>query len=63
MVQIFPNTDSLLRLMGAVTMEYGDEQIKKQRIFTAEKLREIENSIYVEFSNIATKQKEEMSAA
>ncbi len=62
-VQIFPNTDSLLRLMGAVTMEYGDEQIKKQRIFTAEKLREIENSIYVEFSNIATKQKEEMSAA
>lgn len=62
-VQIFPNTDSLLRLMGAVTMEYGDEQIKKQRIFTAEKLREIENAIYVEFSNIATKQKEEMSAA
>lgn len=62
-VQIFPNTDSLLRLMGAVTMEYGDDQIKKQRIFTAEKLREIENSIYVEFSNIATKQKEEMSAA
>lgn len=62
-IQIFPNTDSLLRLMGAVTMEYGDDQIKKQRIFTAEKLREIENSIYAEFSNIATKQKEEMSAA
>lgn len=62
-IQIFPNTDSLLRLMGAVTMEYGDDQIKMQRIFTAEKLREIENSIYAEFSNIATKQKEEMSAA
>lgn len=62
-IQIFPNTDSLLRLMGAVTMEYGDDQIKMQRLFTAEKLREIENAIYIEFSNIATKQKEEMPAA
>lgn len=62
-IQIFPNKDSLLRLMGAVTMEYSDDQIKMQRIFTVEKLREIENAIYLEFSNIAMKQNKRMSAA
>lgn len=62
-IQIFPNRESVLRLMGAVAIEYSDEQKEKQRVFTAEKLREIENAVYIEFSKIAERQLKKMPAA
>ena len=55
-IQIFPNADSVMRLMGAVAIEYSDDQKGRERIFAPEKLKEIEDKIYVEFSNIAKQQ-------
>lgn len=44
-IQIFPNAASVLRLMGAVTMEYSDHQTSKQRIFAEAKFAEIRSDV------------------
>ena len=55
-IQIFPNKASVLRLMGAVTLEYSDRQIVVSRIFTEEKYAKIRNTVSAEYRQIAARQ-------
>ena len=55
-IQVFPNADSVMRLMGTVTMEYSEAQSTVQRIFCEEKLEEIREVITEEYQAIAKKQ-------
>ena len=62
-IQVFPNMESVLRLMGAVTIEYGDSQLGKQRLFTEQKYEAISESINESFRNIAQEQVKLLEAA
>lgn len=55
-IQIFPNKASVLRLMGAVTLEYSDRQIVVSRIFTKEKYAKIRSTVSAEYRQIAARQ-------
>lgn len=44
-IMIFPNSASVLRLMGAVTIEYNEVQSAKHRIFSERKFKEIKSQI------------------
>lgn len=55
-IGVFPNSASVLRLMGSVTMEYSDSQSSKQRIFTEKKLEAMKEIIHKEFCSIAERQ-------
>lgn len=55
-IQIFPNKASVLRLMGAVTLEYSDRQIKVPRIFAEEKYAKIRSTVSAEYRQIAARQ-------
>ena len=62
-IQIFPNMESVLRLMGAVTIEYSDSQSGKQRLFTEKKYAEISETINGSFREIAQEQIKLLEAA
>lgn len=54
-IQIFPNAASVLRLMGAVTMEYSEAQSAKQRIFTEDKYKALcsaSSSVFLEIAQM-----------
>ena len=55
-IQVFPNTASVLRLMGAVTLEHSEQQSTIQRMFSEKKYAEIRNGMYEEFRQIAARQ-------
>lgn len=55
-IGVFPNRTSVLRLMGAVTIEYSDAQSAKQRLFTESKHEELKENVYREFRDIAKRQ-------
>ena len=55
-IQIFPNRESVLRLMGAVTMEQSDAMLIKQRLFSQMRYEELLEDISMEFKSIAVKQ-------
>lgn len=44
-IMVFPNTASVLRLMGAVTIEYGEAQSSVQRIFAENKFQAIRPAV------------------
>lgn len=62
-IQVFPNKESVLRLMGAVTIEYSDIQSSKQRLFKEEKYEEIKEDISSKFADIAKTQVALLKAA
>jgi len=55
-IQVFPNSASVLRLMGAVTMEYSESQSTKQRIFAESKFEEIKDPMIINFEKTAERQ-------
>lgn len=62
-IQIFPNADSVLRLMGAVTIEYNDFQSGYQRTFSERRYRAMESEITKKLSTIAERQRHDLLAA
>lgn len=62
-IQVFPNMDSVLRLMGAVTIEYSDSQSSKQRLFTEMKYDSISEEMSRSFQDIAKEQVKVLEAA
>ena len=62
-IQIFPNTESVLRLMGAVTIEYSDSQSSFQRMYSEQRYRSMEPLITKEFLEIAERQHHEILVA
>lgn len=61
-IQIFPNAASVLRLMGAVAIEYNSTIQAKQKLFSEERMNTIRETLYLEFSKIAEKQKSLLAA-
>lgn len=55
-IQVFPNKASVLRLMGAVTMEYSEAQGEKNRIYLAHNFQQIRERITKEYKEIAKRQ-------
>ncbi len=62
-IQVFPNPASVLRLMGAVTMEYSEEQSSRQRIFSEDKFRAIRLAVTEHLISVARSQVSLLSAA
>lgn len=62
-IQIFPNTASVLRLMGAVTLEHSERQSTVQRIFSEQKFAEIRHRMVEELRQIAARQVALLKAA
>ena len=55
-IQIFPNAESVLRLMGAVTIEYSEGQSSLQRVYSEKRYRAMEPLITKELLIIAERQ-------
>ena len=55
-VQVFPDGKSVLRLMGAVALEYSDRENSRERIFSEKNFSMIRNDISKTLSNIAKEQ-------
>ena len=55
-IQVFPNTASVLRLMGAVTMEYSEGQSTKQRIFAESKFEYLRGPMTIYLEKTAERQ-------
>lgn len=55
-IQVFPNAASVLRLMGAVTIEYSDRQSTMQRIFAERTFMEIREKLSSECKVTAQRQ-------
>lgn len=62
-IQVFPNAASVLRLMGAVTIEYSEQQSMRQRIFAEKKFEEIRKDLKMKFELIAEQQRMLLKAA
>ena len=62
-IQIFPNTASVLRLMGTVTLEYGEIQSTKERIFAENKFEAIRPALTDTLTKIASVQVSLLKAA
>lgn len=62
-IQVFPNAKSIWRLMGAVTMEYNNEQIKRSRLYSEERYKSIEAEINKKMLETANRQHQDMLVA
>lgn len=62
-IQVFPNPDSIFRLMGAVTMEYHNAQNAKTKIYSEERYKTIESEMNSRLKEIAVRQHLELEAA
>lgn len=62
-VQIFPDAGSVLRLMGAVAMEYNDHLSMKARIFSEKTYNRFKAEIFPEVRKIAASQQALLDAA
>ena len=62
-IQVFPNADSVFRLMGALAMEYHNGETAKQRLYSEERYTAIDKEIGNQMKDIATRQIMELQAA
>jgi transposase-like protein len=62
-IQIFPNADSVQRLMGAVTMEYSEHQSSIHRLYSEKRYLDMEPVITQAFSDVAERHRHEVEAA
>ena len=62
-IQIFPNAASILRLMGAVAIEYNDQMSIKQRVFTENTFNRIKVEVIPKLKDIASTQQALLDAA
>ena len=62
-VQVFPDADSVLRLMGAVAMEYNDQLSMKTRIFSEKTYIRFKAEIFPKVKEIAANQQALLDAA
>lgn len=62
-IGVFPNADSLLRLMGAVTIEYSDTESAIQKLYTAKRFETIRAEITEKLTAIGKQQEELLNAA
>ena len=62
-VQVFPDADSVLRLMGAVAMEYNDQLSMKSRMFSEKTYLWFKAEIFPKVKEIAAKQQALLDAA
>ena len=62
-IQIFPNAASVLRLMGAVAIEYNDQISMKQRLFTGNTFNRIKLEVLPKLKDIASTQQALLDAA
>ena len=62
-IQIFPNAASILRLMGAVAIEYNDQMSMKQRLFTRNTFNRIRIEVIPRLKEIASTQQALLDAA
>ena len=62
-IQIFPNTASILRLMGAVAIEYNDQMSVKQRVFAEKTFARIRVELIPKLKEIASVQQALLDAA
>ena len=62
-VQVFPDEDSVLRLMGAVAMEYNDQLSMKSRMFAEKTYLWFKAEIFPKVKEIAAKQQALLDAA
>ena len=62
-IQIFPNAASVLRLMGAVAIEYNDQLSMRQRLFTGNTFNRIKAEVIPKLKDIASTQQALLDAA
>jgi transposase-like protein len=62
-IQIFPNAASVLRLMGAIAIEYNDQISMKQRLFTGNTFNRIKLEVLPKLKDIASTQQALLDAA
>ena len=62
-VQIFPDSDSVLRLMGAVAMEYNDQLSMKTKLFSEKTYNRFKAEIFPKVREIAASQQALLDAA
>jgi transposase-like protein len=62
-VQVFPDPGSVLRLMGAVAMEYNDQLSMKNKLFTEKTYRRFKAEIFPKVKEIAANQQALLDAA
>ena len=62
-IQIFPNAASILRLMGAVAIEYNDQMSVKQRVFAEKTFARIRVELIPKLKEIASVQQALLDAA
>lgn len=62
-IQIFPDADSVLRLMGAVAMEYNDQLSMKPKVFSEKTYRRFQNEILPKVRKLAANQQALLDAA
>ena len=62
-IQIFPNAASVLRLMGAVAIEYNDQLSMKQRPFAERTFNRLKEELYPKLRIIASTQQALLDAA
>ena len=62
-IQVFPNTASIMRLMGAVAIEYSDAFVAKELIYSTKAYTEFQKTIFPKFEKIANTQQALLEAA
>lgn len=62
-IQIFPNTASILRLMGAVAIEYNDQLSARQRVFAERTFNKLKEHMIPKLKEIALTQQALLDAA
>jgi len=62
-IQIFPNQESVLRLMGAVTIEYNDELTSKNRVFSEKTFNKMKMETVPKLQEVASGQLSLFNAA
>lgn len=62
-IVVFPNQDSVLRLIGTVTIEYSDSENTKQRLYSERSYEELRDDIAGKLSSIGISQEKLLKAA
>ena len=62
-IQIFPNAASVLRLMGAIAIEYNDQMSMKPRVFAEKTFNRIKVEVIPKLKDIASTQQALLDAA
>lgn len=55
-IQVFPNEESILRLMGAIALEYSDMASNSQRVYAEQNLASVRSDAHQYFIRVARKQ-------